>query len=212
MTSRLLRTLAVGTAALLTSAAVHAAVLFSQAPLDGGSALAGVASGSDFSGAQNADDFSLASGSTVTGFQWWGTTDNDAPAFVVRLFSDPLADSFDTLSGTVAKTATSLKDSANNDIFVYELTLTAPLALGGTRYLSVLFDSADPFAWFWLESDPNPISYFRGVDGDTWDSLPPDLAFAVLGEPATVDEPAVALLLFVAALGVVAQSRRRRAR
>lgn len=212
ITHRLVRALAAGGLALCGMAA-QADVLFNQAPLDQGEAYAAVAdSTSSFDGFQNADNFALQAGSTITGFQWWGT-DADVSKFVLRLFGDPLDDSPTTLTATVAKTPTMLSDNFNTAIFQFEATLQSAIAsAGGTSHLSVLIDDS-PITnqWFWLESDPTSTSFFRGVDGDVWDELPPGLAFAVLGtRAATVDEPAALWLVGIAGLALWSSRRQGR--
>lgn len=214
ITHRLIRALAAG-GLVLCGMAAQAAVLYSQAPLNGGSALsAGADAASSFSGSQNADDFVLQTGSTITGFQWWGTQ-ADAAGFVLRLFGNPLADNATALPATVVRTTTNLTDDTSGPIFLYEATLQSAIqaAAGGSFHLSVLFDSTDPDAWFWLESDPNSTSFFRGVDGDGWAEDVPGLAFAVLGDRATpVDEPAALWLVGIAGLALWSSRRQKAAK
>lgn len=213
ITNRLIRALAAG-GLVLCGMAAQADVLYSQAPLDGGFAYLAVAdSTSSFDGFQNADNFVLQAGSTVTGFQWWGT-DADVSKFVLRLFGDPLDDNATALPATVVRTATALTDSAFNAIYLYEATLQSAIQpAGGTSHFSVLLDDS-PFAnnlWFWLESDPDSTSFYRGVDGDSWGELPPGLAFTVLGDRAvTVDEPAALWLVGIAGLALLSSRRQRR--
>lgn len=214
ITHRLIRALAAG-GLLLCGMAAQAAVLYSQAPLDQGEALAAAAdSANSFGGSQNADDFVLQTGSTVTGFQWWGT-EADESKFVLRLFGNPLDDNATALPATVVRNETNLTADDSRAIFLYEATLQSAIsaAAGGSFHLSVLFDSTDPDAWFWLESDPSSTSFFRGVDGDGWDEDIPGLAFAVLGDRATpVDEPAALWLVGVAGLALWSSRRQQAAK
>ncbi|MCK0505605.1 PEP-CTERM sorting domain-containing protein [Aromatoleum anaerobium] len=194
------------------STAAQAAVLYAQAPLDAGEAIEAEYSIAGFFGFQNADAFSLAGPSTVTGFRWWGTEVSDVSLFVVRLFDDVATapDTFDTLGGSIIARPTSLTDSAATPIFEFDLTLSTPLQLDGSAYLSVFLDTDQEF-WFWLESaEGDSVSAFRGVDGDVWAMLPPDLAFAVTGEAVTqgVPEPGALALLGIAALAGLAGRRK----
>jgi hypothetical protein len=210
-TMHFLRTLS---ALLLSAAALSstAAELYRQSPMDGGTSLDGAYSTTGFFGFQNADAFTLPAASTVTGFRWWGTDAADLSAFVVRLFADLTAepDTFDALAGTVTQSPTALLDASGAAIFEYELTLTTPQALpAGARYLSVFLDS-DTDVWAWLEgAGADGVSDFRGVDGASWDVLPPDLALAVLGDRTTsVPEPTTMLLLGLAGVAAVGTRRR----
>lgn len=201
------------TAALTLSTAAQAAVLYSQAPLDGGEAIQAEYSISGFFGVQNADAYTLAGASTVIGFRWWGTEVSDVGLFVIRLFDDVVTapDAFTVLAGTIVATPTPLTDSALTPIFEFDLTLSSSLALAGSGYLSVFLDSDQDF-WFWLESaEGNGVSAFRGVEGDSWDELPPDLALAVIGEALAqpVPEPGVLALLGLAALAGFTVRRKR---
>lgn len=200
-------------AALTLSTAAKAAVLYSQAPLDGGEAIQAEYSISGFFGVQNADAYTLAGASMVSGFRWWGTEASDVSLFVVRQFDDVVTapDTFNLMAGAIVATPTALTDSALTPIFEFNLTLSSPLALAGSGYLSVFLDT-DQESWFWLESaEGDGVSAFRGVEGDSWAELPPDLAFAVIGEALSqpVPEPGVLGLVGIAALAGFAVRRKR---
>lgn len=201
------------TAALTLSTAAQAAVLYSQAPRDEGEAIQAEYSISGEFGVQNADVFTLAGASTISGFRWWGTEVSDLDLFVVRLFDDVVTapDTFNLLAGTIVATSTALTDSALTPIFEFNLTLSSPLALAGSGYLSVFLDTDLDF-WSWLASDEGDgVSAFRGVEGDSWAELPPDLAFAVIGEALAqpVPEPGMLGLLGIATLAGFAVRRKR---
>jgi hypothetical protein len=199
-------------AALLLQGAAHAAVLYSQTPLNGGDAFEAQYSIAGVFGTQNADSFTLSGPSIVTGFRWWGTAVSNTNAFVARHFDDVVSapNAFNTLSGTITSTPTLLTDSSGSPIFQFDLQLGSALPLSGTDFFSVFLNSDSP--WFWLESaEGNGVSAFRGVEGDAWSVTAPDLAFAVVGELQTqqIAEPS-ALLLFVIAAAAALFNRRRR--
>jgi PEP-CTERM motif len=194
-------------------------VLFSQAPIDGGDAYE--ANFVDDDGVQMADGFTVAPATTVTGFRWWGTDldDDDLEEFDVALFGNdggvPSTSPAFSLAGTITKTATALRDSNNDAVYAYEITLSQAQTLGGTWYFSVAYGDDDAL-WGWMQSNPAGESYFRNDEGDDWQREPPDLAFAVLGDrPVVVPEPSSILLLglaltVLATLNAQRLARRRR--
>jgi hypothetical protein len=201
-------------ATVALSTAAHAAMLYSQAPLDSDLGIEAEYSTTAFFGFQNAESYTLGVPSTVTGFRWWGTEVSDTSHFAVRRFDDVVTgpDTFDTLAGTVTPTSTSLVDSAGNAIFQFDLALAAPISLSGSGYLSVFFNSEQE-SWFWLASaGGDDRSPFRGVDGEPWLFAPPDLSMAVIGELQGVPEPGTLTLLGIAALAGIAGRRRLAAR
>jgi len=185
--------------------APQAAEIFSQANVDGGTALDGAYSIGQLFGFQNAERYSLSGAASLTGLRWWGT-DADESLFVVRLFSDPLTDlaapAIRTVAGSVVKTDAGTSDDTGNAIFRYEMSLSAPEALGaGAGYVSVFLDSASD-SWYWLEgSGGDQLSLFRGVEGAPWVQAAPDLSLELIGrqEAGQVPEPALPVLLLLAA-------------
>ena len=194
--------------AAVLGGAPQAAEIFSQAKVDGGTALDGAYASGGLFGFQNAERYSLSAAGTLTGLRWWGT-DADESLFVVRLFSDPLSDltapAIRTVSGSVVKTAEAgVSDDAANAIFRYEMSLSSPEALGaGSGYVSVFLDSS--VSWYWLEgSGGDQLSLFRGVEGAPWQQAAPDLSLELIGQQQTgqLPEPAFPTLLLLAAVAV----------
>ena len=215
-----LRFLMCAFAALALSSAARAAVLYSQAPLNGGTAFFANYSATGGFGFQNADSFTLGVPAIVTGFRWWGTVASGG-AFVVRRFNDVVTapNTFETLSGSpITATPTALTDSVGNAIVQYDLQLGSPLLLAGTHYFSVFLDSE--VDWAWLESaSGDGTSAVRSVEGDPW-SIPlpgdvdaADLAFAVIGErqAQAVAEPATLALFVLGGVATLLNRRRRSA-
>ncbi len=189
------------------SGASQAAVISSQPGVNGGMALEANYSSTGFFGIQNADSYSLATASTLTGVRWWGT-DANSNLFVVRVFGNPSTDlaapAIEALSGSVSKTPEAgVTDDAGSPIYRYEMTLSSSRALSaGVGYVSVYLDS-DSDTWFWLQgSGSDQQSLFRGVEGAPWMLEPPDLSLELIGERQSgpLPEPSTSALLLTAAV------------
>ena len=222
-------------ATIWAAAPASAAVLFEQAPPDGAD---GAVQSSIFA-AELADNFTLGAASTVSSVEWWGfyvdllgalgpgglvpdgtpTTDS----FSVVLYEDagglPSDPSALALTGMITRTLTGLTSAPPvglnfvAPVYLYELTLAAPLALdSGTYHLSVINDplllGADPAIWFRsLSATGDGVVSVRNPN---WvPSGVADLAFRVSGEVAAQPAPAPPTLLLMAALLLsLAQLRR----
>jgi hypothetical protein len=215
---RSLRFLLCVLAALALNPAARADILYSQAPLNAGTAIFANYSLVGVFGFQNADSFTLSAPSIITGFRWWGTAVGDTTVFVARHFNDVVTapNTFDPLLGTITPTATALTDSVGNAIVQYDLQLVTALPLAGTHFFSVFFDS--DAEWAWLESaEGDGTSAVRSFEGDSWSIPLPDdldavdLAFAVIGElqPQQVAEPSTLALFVIAAMATLFNRRRR---
>jgi len=161
---------------LMLSAWVYTAgavTIFNQPPLDGGVAYQSNWTG----GSQYADNFSFNSEVTLDSIQWWGSyLTQGEDDFNVRIFSgtsgqgvNPLAE----YNSLVTRTATSLVDSGQSNVFQYKLVLPTPLTLQtGTYYLSVInnednspVNNNNPSDWLWLQSSSgDQTAWFRQLD------------------------------------------------
>jgi hypothetical protein len=185
--------------------------IFSQAVVNNG-----IAYTSDFgNGQQQADNFSLASGTNLVSVRWWGAYLSGAvPAtsnFQVRLFnaagSVPAINPFyDQAVTNVAPVATALTTSGGKTVYEFFANVpTVALAGSTTYFLSLVENSAATnFAW---SADGGGSNFFRGADGNSWtlSSFNDNMAFTLSNpSPAFVPLPPAAWagLALMAALGV----------
>ncbi len=199
----------------LSSLSTQAAALIDQQPLANGSTLQTEHTG----GFEYADNFGLASSSSLTGFKWWGGyfggDDSAGDDFLVTLYSDlgglpgsaPL--SVDVGSGAT-RSSTALVEAGGDSVFLYEFSLAAPVALAsGTYHIAV--DNRSGADWLWLSSSDGDGAISYRDTGGIWDAFPDiDMSFTVLGERQSqpVPEPTVPALLAVAGLALLAARRR----
>ncbi len=211
-------TLAMGT--LLCGAGQAGVVMVSQGPKAAGDLYVSADT------TQNAESFALATASSLSAFQWWGS-DIDVGRFTVRFYVNGLTDvdGFTTLTGSGAQ----LTKADSGDVGLcfdpqvgqpvacnlqaYTLTLANAIStLANREYFLAVHADVDA-VWGWQESaQGDASSYFRGADGTSWNSLAPDLSLAVIGDPVVthVSEPASPILAALALAGACALRRRDR--
>lgn len=207
-------------ACVLTASPASAALIASQAPIDGGDSYESTIG----FGLQNGDTFVVNQSGSVTGLEWWGTQLADTSGFYVRLFDSQLANAmpvYECDDGTssanvcdpIAASATSLMDSFGSPIDKFSIDFSAPIGLSaGTYLLSIGYDVD---YWYWLAgSGSDGVGNFRAADDESWSSAPPAFSFSVIGTLDTggsVPEPGTLALLGVVGLaGVVRRTRQRR--
>jgi hypothetical protein len=198
-----------------------AAVIYAQAPLDGGT---GVFSNYGALG-QAADDFALASDQSAVLLRWWGSYRDAGSAasdqFAIRLFDSasanvaPLFACGDAAAipavpcAGVVSSGTALGDSAGGPVFRFELSLGAPLDLmSGTTYILSITNENPDTEWFWLQSAPGNGGLFRMLDDEDFVQDGPNLSFALESRRQTVPEPGSLALLGIATLALVMGRRR----
>ena len=177
--------------------------------------------------AQMADDFTLGSGTILTGVSWYGqylntmAADPVARDFVVRIFSDvpgaPNGQLFEQRA-SIAGVDTGQSTLATDRIMSYDLSLVAAplLSAGETYWVSIMEnDVSTPKIWRWSyggigDNLTGPIAK-RHDEASPWE-IPPfpqrNLAFSLEGA-AVVPLPAP-LLPMSAALAVLGLIRRKR--
>lgn len=190
-----------------------AAVLHEQSPVNGG---IGYYANPNFP-QQMADDFNPGGAATLERITWWGgyggNIDNNGDDFLVRIYSGvsgtgAVMQEFG--SAAFARTATTLADNANNDVYQYDFDLSTSLA-SGVYYLSV--QNLGTSDWFWLQSGTgNGNLVYRGDDTDNWIAWNVDLALRLEGTPAQIPEPSSLALLGIASLSMAMVAWRRQRR
>lgn len=210
---------------VLASTPVSAAVIASQASVDGGVSFESTIT----FGLQNGDTFAMSNSGQVTGLEWWGTQTQedggggrDTAGFYLRLFSnlganaapvfecDYLGNSPSTCDAPIVADSTTLLDSSGGPVDKFSISLATKITLAaGTYLLSIGYEND---YWYWLEGGGNGESHLRAADNEAWQSLPPDLAFSVIGEldQPTVPEPGTLALLGLVGLGGMLSSLHRR--
>jgi hypothetical protein len=142
---------------------------------------------------QLADNFTVASATSIASVRWWGVYDAGLPAtsdFVLRFFNDngtaapALAPFFQFTALNVTRTPTPYSYGPLPTYqFTYNLPLVVPVAAGTPYYLSVLEFTASPSNFAWQGDSPGNV-YARSADGQAWSSLPiPNAAFELYNTP-----------------------------
>ena len=186
----------------------QAAVVFEQSPLDGGDGPA------SFFEEQTAEDFSLTADTEITSIQWWGSFVDDTLSdnvFDIRFFNDngglPSDSAFQTFNVTASRSSTSLFDSFQAPVFLFETSLNGLNLLANTPYYVSIVHPADQQddEFYWLQSDTTGTNFHRNTaSSSNWSSSSSNdpsthgnLAFRLLGNQQTnnVPEPG-SLVLF----------------
>lgn len=162
--------------------------------------------------AWQADDFTLSTGTSITGFRFWSLEAKDAYRGSISWLITRALGGTAIASGTLDTVRrTGLGESLGLDEYLNELSLTAPLALGSGTYWLVLHnggfgDLGDPNEFLWATSAAN--GSLRGMEsfdgGATWTSNFNEHAFQV----SAIPEPASVAML-AAGMLIVACTRRR---
>lgn len=208
----------------ITAGAASAAVIYTQAPVDGG-----VGVFSNYGAlAQAADDFTLGANRSISALAWWGSYRDSqfagGDSFAVRVFDSPAGGATPIFAcgdaagfppspcaGVVAS-STGLTDSAGSAVFVFELDLGLPLdVLGGATYILAVTNENPDTEWFWLQSAPGNGGLFRLEDSEDFVTDGPNLAFRLEAEVQQAPEPGPFALFGIGVLAAGALRRRRSA-
>jgi len=203
---------------LAFSGMTQAATVFEQGPLSGGDAPA------SFFEEHSADNFSLTADTEITGIKWWGSfydknTSNNS--FDIKFFNDesgfPTSSFIEQFSVTATRTTTSLRDSFDAEVFLFEASLGAFDLLENTAYyVSIVHpDDAIDDEFYWLLSDESGTNFTRNTnasENNDWEdgqTAQGNLAFSLQGnQAATVPEPNTVVLFVLAffAFGLYSRS------
>lgn len=208
------------------AAPASAAMIYSQAPVDGGTGFF-----SNYGAlAQSADDFLLGADAALVRIGWWGSYRDPALAgadsFAVRVFDTPAGGAAPIFAcgdaaalppaacGGVTASATGLSDSTGSPVFKFELGLAVPLDLvAGASYILAVTNENPDTEWYWLQSTFGNGGLFRMEDSEDFVTDGPNLAFMLEREATGIPEPGTLALLGIAllAFGIVRRSARRSA-
>jgi hypothetical protein len=190
-------------------------VIYSQGPLDGGSA---IVSDFQFFGEQELDDFVLdPGGATITDVHWWGAYGDDpdptsSDEFTIRFFEESETASgvplgtylYEYITSSVDRTATAMTTpgyGAHDGGVVYEYMFYLPTSIvldGETNYyLSIVNDTESLWGWLQGEDLAGGHWYRTGDESATGTWAPSgiggDFAFELTGAP--IPEPATLLIV-----------------
>jgi hypothetical protein len=195
----------------------QAAVSVQQTPITGGNAIFANAS----AGAVNADNFSLASATSLQSLSWWGSYDGaDTDHFVVKIYANNSGVPGSVLNTnsniSVSKTPSGINDSASAAVYRYDYSLPQTLALAAGSYFLSITNETSQHSWFWLTGSGGDSQHKAlATNGNTWSlSVGSDLAFTVTStNPApaatSVPIPAGFLVVMMASLAYLGKRIRR---
>jgi hypothetical protein len=157
--------------------------------------------------------FTLTSGATITGVNWWGdcfsaTTCGSSPVFQIDIWTNNSGVPGTVLdfvpAGTGNQTATGKTITGGYDEYSYSVGIPSFALAPGTYFLSIQETEAEPAGnWSWEQTGSAPAgAYLEWYDGSAYQSLPEQLAFQLTGPAATTPIPA-ALPLFITGLGAM---------
>lgn len=186
-----------------SSQSLAGAAAFSQRPIPA----SGNSFPSDVNAGQQADNFSLASSSSIIGLRWWGTAASNAGpgAFTARFFADnaglpgPLLTQF-SIGNSFTQTATGITDFNGRDIFRFEASLGSGFsaAPAATYWISIVNDQSvvGPPLWLWYEGLGGNSQHAFRIGAGAWSTLAGDMAFELI-----IPSPGALALLALGAIG-----------
>lgn len=180
-----------------------------------------------------ADDFTLSDGANVVSdIHWWGSYQTLTPAgygnaspwdddFSIYIYTGdawPSTSPVQSLTSlAVTRTATSLVNTSNQNIFAYSVQLGSPLTLAAnTKYwISIVNTHNQVDDWVWSNVDgggSTVISLQRPNSPHSWLSVGRGMAFNLTndGVSSPIPEPATLSLLGMGLIGLAARARRKK--
>jgi hypothetical protein len=150
--------------------------------------------------------FTLTSGATITGANWWGdcypTTACGSPTFEIQVWTDnsgtPDMVSDFAFVGSANQTATGQLVVGGLDEYAYTAGFPSFTLAAGTYFFAIQATEGGPWGWETTSSAP-PGAFLEWFDGTNWNSLSEQLAFQLTGPTAVTPLPA-ALPLFATGL------------
>lgn len=157
--------------------------------------------------------FTLTSGATITGVNWWGdcfsaTTCGGSPVFQIDIWTNNSGVPGTVLdfvpASTGNQTATGNTITGGYAEYAYNVAIPSFALASGTYFISIQETEAEPAGtWNWETTSSAPAgAQLEWFDGSAYESLPEQLAFQLTGPVAATPIPA-ALPLFATGVGAI---------